>query len=384
MTLIGTKPTLTSVWILLAVLTLVSSFPQNVLCVTHSMRNEGGCASRRILPLRRFLRQKEDTWESSRKPPRAKKKDDYERRRNQWLERYGSLEALQSTFGAGPIWGDLNPEETRRLYHTLLPRSLLGLHEMGLMKPEELAPLAYNARIAAKEYARSRCIWTGRLATTAFDQYRNLKKNGRFGASSMTWEEIWQKYEGQIVQEECSDELNSDNKEQRRPWRIKKQSPENLTMRIYLRILERSCVTNEAFDSLFLNDDNEEDDDDRYYLTEIASQLDNDVREVLLNPKESAEVVRQQTKAQKEQQKAARKEENKLGKAEKKEQRESKKAKKRNRSQRGRRREKQEGGTITLTEEHGTKVSNVTPRREVLRVLAGTRRKFRQMISDDT
>ena len=82
----------------------------------------------------------------------------------------GSASALARMFGNPPLWGDLSP-------NTLLPRSLLGLHTMGLMNPEELASLAYEARIAAKEYARSRCVWTGRLITKAFDQYRSLRSS---------------------------------------------------------------------------------------------------------------------------------------------------------------------------------------------------------------
>jgi hypothetical protein len=80
--------------------------------------------------------------------------DDYEARRRVWEDRYGSVKALRRSFGTSPhrFWGDLDPESTRLLYHTLLPRSLLGLYEAGLMRPDELAPLAYQARKAAKEY----------------------------------------------------------------------------------------------------------------------------------------------------------------------------------------------------------------------------------------
>ena len=66
---------------------------------------------------------------------------------------------------------------------------------MKVMRPEELAPLANEARIAAKEYARSRWMLTGRMLTVAFDQYRNLRDKGWFvfGPSHMTWDEIWDK-----------------------------------------------------------------------------------------------------------------------------------------------------------------------------------------------
>jgi hypothetical protein len=101
--------------------------------------------------------------ESGRRARKAQeKRQEYARRRALWAEKYGSLEALKKRFGSGPPWGDLSPPQTRTLYHTLLPRSLLGLYELEVMKPEELAPLAYEARVAAKQYARSRCILPGR------------------------------------------------------------------------------------------------------------------------------------------------------------------------------------------------------------------------------
>jgi len=235
------------------------------------------------------------------------KKQEYERRRQIWEERYGSFEALQSTFQAGPR--NLSPEETRRLYHSLLPRSLLGLYEMGLMNPEELAPLAYKARIAAKEYARSRCVWTARLATTVFDQYRNLRDKRSFGSSSMTWEEIYQKYEAQIVREERAKVFQQGEKK-----KIKRD--EQFTMRIYIRILERSCETNQAFDSLFLKD--KEDTSD--YLADISSQLENDVRSVLLGPKENEKALRKQQKIRKIQQRTEQREQRKQLKIEKQKQ----------------------------------------------------------------
>lgn len=218
---------------------------------------------------------------SRRELKKQKKRKEYQLRKKLWLQRYGTFEALERTFGVAPPLGDLSPEQTRRLYHTLLPRSLLGLYEMGVMKPEELAPLAYNARIAAKEYARSRCVWTGRLMTAAFDIYR-----GRLGkSSSMSWEELYKKYEAQIVEEECSDELNGT------------PDDEDLTMRIYLRILERSCSTNQAFDALFLNE--EDDDDESGYLDSIAKKLEEDVCFLLLPSKKKTKAAKLERKLQK-------------------------------------------------------------------------------------
>ena len=153
------------------------------------------------------------------------------------MERYGSVEALRQTFGRSPSkWGDLDPEATRQLYHTLLPRSLLGLHMAGLMKPDELAPLAYQARVAAKEYARMRSKLPQRVLAMAFDSYRSWKRDGNpLNFKGLSWEDLWDKYEAQIVQEECDSELKQGKK--------CLLDREALTKRIYLRILERSSVS---------------------------------------------------------------------------------------------------------------------------------------------
>lgn len=225
-------------------------------------------------------------------------RQEYLYRKKRWLSRYGSLEALERSFGKSPsVLGDLTPEETRRLYHTLLPRSLLGLYELGVMKPEELAPLAYEARLAAKEYARSRCRWTGRLMTAAFDQYRSLREKGKLaiGTSSKhpSWEEIWQKYEHQIVEEECRQAmLNMNNNTLIEGGDCRSFiDQDTLSMRIYLRILERSCATNQVFDKLFLKPCNP--DGGSQCFEEIAEQLERDVSS-LLSPKEQRKACKMQ------------------------------------------------------------------------------------------
>jgi len=219
---------------------------------------------------------------------KSEREQDYERRRKLWLDRYGSVEALESTFSdIGK--SSLSPEQTRQLYHSLLPRSLLGLYEMELMKPEELAPLAYEARIAAKQYARSRCVWYGRLWTSLFDQYRNLRSRGRFSKqSSMSWEEVWSKYEAQIVEEECMKDLNATNGKKLQMCKAN-LNEEDLTMRIYLRILERSVVTNEAWDKAFLKQkQSNRGAQVNQQLQAMANQLDKDVLTILLEPKDAS------------------------------------------------------------------------------------------------
>jgi len=307
---------------------------------------------------------------------------EYKIRRKMWLDRYGSADALRSTFGSGPPWGDLSPQQTRVFYHALLPRSLLALSEMGLMKPDELAPLAYAARIAAKEYARSRCIWTGRLATAAFDQYRSLRDRGRFlapgSSSSMSWEEVWGKYEAQIVEEECAEEMHILKKKRR--WKNKKLDQETLTMRIYMRILERSCATNKVFDSLFLLEDGDMDSD----LAAISAQLEEDIQSILLSPKESSKREKKIGRINKKLEKEREKERKMKRRAEKKER--IKIQEKRNEQMSIDTRKRQASKTKEGKqdeEEDKRPLSEYSKRSEALRILSNTRRKFRIMFSDD-
>lgn len=258
---------------------------------------------------------KDKTKEGRRARKKKLQRLQYQRRRERWTRRYGSLRALQATFGRGPPGGDLSPQQTRALYHALLPRAVLSLNEMGLMRPEDLAPLAYEARIAAKEYARSRCVWTGRVATSLFDQYRSLRDRGQFlgpgSSASASWEELWDKYEERIVAEEHERKLDVQGKKDVREREKNSVVDRDLANRIYMRILERSCATNQAFDSLFLVDDGAEDGNE---LAAIARQLDSDVRAILLPPKEGAKEIKKMEKRKQKQREANSKAKKKLEK----------------------------------------------------------------------
>ena len=281
-------------------------------------------------------------------------RQDYEARRAVWEQRYGSVQALRRTFGRSPspVWGDLDPETTRQLYHTLLPRSLLGLYEAGLMRPDELAPLAYQARKAAKEYARERCSLPARWAAQVFDGYRSFVRHGTFQTKGLSWEQLWDKYEAEIVAEECVREIQTGCL----TCRVNERA---LADRIYVRILERSCATNQAFDKMLLkktrtqqqdnmhhhkNNPNkmvvalsndmdkqqqqqqqEDDDEDLDDLMLISKRLEDDVREILLNRKDAKKASRIAEKAQAKrrklelkQAKAARQQEEKADKEERK------------------------------------------------------------------
>ncbi|KAL7532516.1 hypothetical protein ACHAWF_004168 [Thalassiosira exigua] len=340
---------------------------------------------------------KEKVHNESRKKRRDKKKDlEYDRRRQEWLDRYGSLEALQKTFGTENS-SSLSPEQTRRLYHTLLPRSLLALYELGLMQPDELAPLAYEARMAAKEYARSQCVWYARVATEIFDDIRARKRqrnsdggDGKKRSSSMSWEEIWSKYEVQIVQEECERLLQkykdkgpvkAQQKAEKKLKRLREDDNSHLTMSIYLRILERSLVTNSAVDDMFLSidDDNEK---EQEVFNRMARQLDGDVKEILLRPKDRKRLDKKLEKLQQKMDKEEAKAQRKLEKQLQKDQKQQLKGKgigeEPENDLDGTQTKAKDGFSSPIIASASTDADDV----RVLRILAGTRRKFRDKIVD--
>lgn len=129
---------------------------------------------------------------------------------------------------------------------------------------KELAPLAYRARLAAKEYARERCILPARIGSMLYDGYRSWRRYGKWNRSGMTWEQIWNKYEDQVLREVEAGATKVDgllegggadgaNVSATSSSSVgSMREDEELTARICLRILERSVVTNEAIDRLFL------------------------------------------------------------------------------------------------------------------------------------
>ena len=181
---------------------------------------------------------------------------DYQQRKAEWAAKYTSLSTLRSTFGSNKnrFWGDFDPVTTRKLYHTLIPRALLALHDMGLSDVDELAPLAYQARVAAKKYARERSRLPGRIGSMVYDGWRQWRRYGKWKFDGMTWEQIWDKYENQVLKETVGENgwAFGENDMGIQPQRQLQLNDEDLTAKICLRILERSVVTNEMIDKLFL------------------------------------------------------------------------------------------------------------------------------------
>ena len=165
--------------------------------------------------------------------------DEYERRKKEWAAIYTDVSTLRLTFGTNrnKLWGDFDPETTRRLYHTLLPRALMALNDLGIMTEKELAPLAYEARNAAKKYARERSMVPGRVLSMCYDGFRSWRTHGKWNIEGLTWEQIWEKYEQQIIKELSDDHDDTE-----------------LTRKVCLRILERSCRTNPTVDKIILGE----------------------------------------------------------------------------------------------------------------------------------
>jgi hypothetical protein len=198
------------------------------------------------------------------------------------------VSTLRKIFGQNKnkLWGDLDPETTRILYHTLLPRALLRLHAQGLT-PDELAPLAYEARCAAKQYARERCNLPGRVASMMFDGVRHVKSYGKWSSKGLTWDQIWEKYEQQVLEDLMA---SFENGSEDGTSVVSTASVKDLTTQVCKKILERSCSTNGLVDRVVMSNGKDGADGKRRSSTaqevlEIANKFDQEIHE-LINSKE--------------------------------------------------------------------------------------------------
>lgn len=217
--------------------------------------------------------------------------------RKAWERKYCSVAGLRESFGTNRnvVWGDFDASITRRLYKCLLPVALLELYETGHVPPQDLAPLAYRARVAAKLYARERSHVPARVAAAAFDGYRQWRKYGRFDSNGMSYDQVWNKYAAMIQQEkslkprQVSDSLQSDQDV------ADAQVDDSTTAKICLKILERSCHSNEMIDRLVLkhqksgklNNDimsRRQRRQDLQELRQVSEQLERDVKLLLQQP----------------------------------------------------------------------------------------------------
>jgi hypothetical protein len=216
---------------------------------------------------------------------------DYQRRKQEWMSRYTTLNGLRNTFGGNrnKLWGDLDPVTTRKLYKSLLPTALCELVlDLGV-PPEELAPLAYAARKAAKLYARERSRVPTRIAASAYDGFRQLQRYGKFQPAGMSYDQVWDKYRRLTYLETTTTTGGANGKANRAPssslpnsndW-----SEEDLVARTCMKIIESSCRTNPRIDQLTLRGGQTTTTTNaklgRAEMKKIAQTMEDDVRRLL-------------------------------------------------------------------------------------------------------
>jgi len=234
----------------------------------------------------------------------ALNEEEYARRKQEWADRYATLDGLRATFGSNKnkIYGDLDATTTRKLYKSLLPTAVCELvldlnmnmnmnmnrDNCHVVCPEELAQLAFEARKAAKLYARERCHVPARLLAKSYDGFRALKRYGRFQTEGMSYDQVFDKYY-QRQQNRIDDDDEKD-------W-----TEEDIVTRTCMQILESACRTNPLIDQMTLkkkqkrkrnnkkknlnnnnnNNDNDNDSSEREDLEKIAQTLEEDVRKLL-------------------------------------------------------------------------------------------------------
>ncbi len=212
--------------------------------------------------------------------------EEYQRRKQEWAERYTTLDGLRATFGSNKnkLYGDLDAATTRRLYKSLLPTAVCELVLDLEVRPEELAQLAFEARKAAKLYARERCHVPARLLANWYDGFRALKRYGRFQTEGMSYDQLFDKYYQRSALERSLSLNRTIDKESLGRKRKKALldedwTEEDMVTQTCMKILESACRTNPLVDRMTLpaKDRVTERDD----LEKIAQTLEDDVRELL-------------------------------------------------------------------------------------------------------
>lgn len=219
---------------------------------------------------------------------------EYQQRKKEWAEKYTTLEGLRETFGSNrnKLYGDLDVPTTRKLYKSLLPTAVCELVLDVEVKPEELAQLAYEARKAAKLYARERCHVPARLLANCYDGLRSLKNYGRFQVEGMSYDQVFDKYYQRSALERAL--LQNETNTAKNNWWNRNHKEEDdeddaIVTQTCMKILESACRTNPLIDRMALSDkqtrfrrkrkrsNNVEPED----LEKIAQTLEDDVRKLL-------------------------------------------------------------------------------------------------------
>jgi hypothetical protein len=207
--------------------------------------------------------------------------EEYQKRKQEWAERYTTLDGLRTTFGSNTnkLYGDLDASTTRRLYRSLLPTAVCELVLDVEVRPEELAQLAFEARKAAKLYARERCHVPARLLANWYDGIRALKRYGRFQTEGMSYDQVFDKYYRRSALERSLSLHDNDDSDE---W-----TEDDIKTSTYMKILESACRTNPLIDRMTLhkkrNHNNEKNNNgsEREDLKRIAQTLEDDVRKLL-------------------------------------------------------------------------------------------------------
>lgn len=141
-----------------------------------------------------------------------------------------SVEELRETFGERQRWyGDLSAAETRALYHSLLPTSLLET-EGEHYSLEQRAHLAIAARRAARLYSRERALLPLAVGSELLDGLRQLLESGSFQVGGLTEDQIWRKYAGCTPSELADGDAFHED--------------------VYYTVLRKACSSNRYIDSI--------------------------------------------------------------------------------------------------------------------------------------
>lgn len=233
---------------------------------------------------------------------------EYQKRKQEWADRYTTLEGLRATFGSNcnKLYGDLDVATTRRLYQSLLPTAVCELVLDVEVKPEELAQLAFEARKAAKLYARERCRVPARVFANCYDGIRSFRRYGRFQVQGMSYDQIFDKYyqrsalERSLKNHRNTTGATSASAPRRRWFRTNRVGDErvggddedwdeeDIVTQTCMKILESACRTNPVVDRMALSSSEDETNDGRRKkrmnrddLEKIAQTLEDDVRKLL-------------------------------------------------------------------------------------------------------
>jgi hypothetical protein len=150
------------------------------------------------------------------------------------------------------------------------------LVKVGEVQPEDLAPLAYQARVAAKLYARERCQMPARVAANLFDGFRQWRRYGKFQTSGMSYDQIWDKYHKRILAEALGEDADMGIDDYTALSNLKE---EDVKAQICMKILEGSCSTNEQIDRWVLPSNGKRQPDT---LASVEGKVEDDVRKLLL------------------------------------------------------------------------------------------------------